>query len=111
MLTCCLCLGATDKFAGDQFVVDTVAEAEREINEAIADNIAKLTNSNSPSGLRKLLRFPSEKALIIAKASEFLEAFVKLIQDKVVFNLTDSEVSVVNLLSPHQLEVCFSQAS
>lgn len=95
----------TDKFVGDPFVKSSIAEAEREITEAITDNVAKLTNSNSPSDLRKILRFPSDTALAVAKATEFLEAFVKLIQDKVVFNLTASEVSVVNLVSPHQLQV------
>ena len=94
------------EFVGDQHVQTFIAEAERKINEAITGNIAKLINSNSPADLRKILRFPSEEALTIAKATEFLEAFVQLIQDKAVFNLTESEVSVVNLVSPHQLQVC-----
>jgi peroxidase len=93
------------EFASNQQVQMSIAEAERKINEAITGNIAKLINSNNPADLRKILRFPNEEALAIAKATEFLEAFIQLIQDKVVFNLTESEMSVVNLVSPHQLQV------
>lgn len=100
------------KGPGDKFVNSSILKAKETINRAIQTTIQRLFETSrprSPSDLLALFRFPSPKAIEIARAAEVFETTIQLIHEHVekgkMLNISEISYNYYDLVSPSYLEM------
>ncbi|XP_014669845.1 PREDICTED: peroxidasin homolog [Priapulus caudatus] len=100
------------RFAGDNFVINSVEEAVATVDRAINNTLRYVfdtTQRRSPHDLLRLARFPTSGALRLGRAAEIFERTLAMIESQVSngaqFTLNGSEFTYEQLVSPSTLNL------